>query len=125
MIDGLIDKNEFSKRTLEITNEIMLLKEQRREAEFQAEGWINLVCKTLDFASKACETFKNGDIEKKKEIFRALGSNWVLHNGELSIDVYSWFIPLQNYMKFNSGNLPRLELARKSTSLRKTGASDD
>ncbi len=124
-IDGSVDKNEYLKRSLEINNEITSMKKQRSEVEYEADGWIDTVCKTLDFAAKACESFKNGDIEKKKEIFRALGSNWVLHNGELSIDVNSWFVPIQKFKKLNSGNLSRLELARKSTSLRKTGASNN
>ncbi len=73
----------------------------------------------------ARDAFKNGDIEKKKLIFRSLGSNWVLKDGKLQANLHDWFLPFQNIEKFDSSPLQRLELTKKYISLGKTNAFDD
>ena len=126
-LNGDFDGNygEYDKNKQEIETEIQSLQMRRQELEKESVNWTDLVERTFDFAMYARDAFKNGDIEKKKLIFRSLGSNWVLKDGKLQANLHDWFLPFQNIEKFDSSPLQRLELTEKGISLGKTNAFDD
>lgn len=126
-LNGEFDENygEYNKNKLEIEKEIESLQIRRQELEKESVNWTDLVERTFDFAMYARDAFKNGDIEKKKLIFRSLGSNWVLMDGKLKANLHDWFLPFQNIEKFNSSPLQRLEPTEKGISLGKTNAFND
>ena len=126
-LNGDFDWNygEYDKNKQEIETEIQSLQMRRQELEKESVNWTDLVERTFDFAMYARDAFKNGDIEKKKLIFRSLGSHWVLKDGKLQANLHDWFLPFQNIEKFDSSPLQRLELTEKGISLGKTNAFDD
>lgn len=65
-----------------------------RETEQRAESWIELTEKAFTFALYAREHFINGEIEKKKTILSALGSNQTLKDKKFSIQANLWLQPI-------------------------------
>jgi hypothetical protein len=84
---------------MEAENTIMLLKSKREEIEMKANNWFEIAEQVYDFASNASQSFDSADIKKKKLIFRSLGSNWILKDEKLSVEIKPWFLPIQKYMK--------------------------
>ena len=125
LIDGMIHKSEFEKRKIEIDNSMLLLKSKRDDVEKKSKSWFETAELVFDFASSAKMSFESGDMEKKKLIFRSLGSNWILCGEKLSLDIHSWFLPLQKLENIPSGQLSRLEPSKKGTSMRNTDTSSD
>ena len=76
------------------TDEIFKLKEQLRETENRAEQWLELTEKTFNFATYARYHFINGDLQTKKEIVRALGSNFILQDKKLTLQAKKWLQPI-------------------------------
>lgn len=125
LIDGMINKKEFEKRKIDIDNTILLLKSKRDDVEKKSKTWFDIAEQVFDFASIAKNSFESGDLEKRRLIFRSLGSNWILSGEKLSLDIHSWFLPLQKKENIHSGQLSRLEPSKKGISMRNTHASSD
>ena len=96
-IDGNITKEEFDAKKQETERKITILEEQRNSTEKGGKDWTNLIEQTLDFVSLARDRFENGDTETKKKIFKALGSNLLLKDQKLTLELNSWFLPLQRF----------------------------
>ncbi|MDE2233203.1 MAG: recombinase zinc beta ribbon domain-containing protein, partial [Patescibacteria group bacterium] len=91
----LIDDEAFIKERDPLKDKIARLKNELRETEDRAEKWLELTEKTFHFATYARKAFMTGTLEQKREIFNALGSNFSLKDGKLSIVANEWFIPIQ------------------------------
>lgn len=120
LIDGTLSQGDYLARKSSLDSELTILESKRKDKRTSTTNWFHVVENTLDFASKARERFEEGDLETKKLIFRSLGSNWVLIDGKLTVDVHSWFSPLQKYEAIRSGSLSRLEPTKKGISMRNT-----
>ena len=89
----------------------------------RVDAWLELAERGFNFAEKAKTVFANGDVQTKKKIFAALGSNFTLTDKKLSIcwdnslfpiknvakevqAIYSTFEPLKN--GFNQGEIEHL-----------------
>lgn len=92
----LIDDEEYLKEKQLLQLELNKLKQQQKETESRAENWLELTEKTFDFACYARIRFINGDIETKKAILAAIGSNWTLKDGKLSIQANECLQPIIN-----------------------------
>lgn len=85
-----------------------LLKEKNAlESELQAQGkameqWLELSERTFNFARYASTWFAKGDMETKRAIFACLGSDFILKDQKLNIQ-------LRKPFKFIFDNLPELE----------------
>ncbi len=69
-------------------------KIRRKELEKDSTDWTELMERTFDFAKVASETFKYGDLDTKKKIFRSLGWNWILKDEKLQANLHDWFLPM-------------------------------
>ena len=104
----LIDEPEFIKEKTNLQNELLVLKAKRNDTEMRAQNWLELTERAFNFACYSKEVFEKGDIEAKKEIFVALGSNYRLLDGKLHIEPSPWLVPIEKeykameeeYMKF-------------------------
>ena len=92
----LIDDDTFLQEKKELTDNIFKMKQQLRNTENRAEEWHNLTEKAFNFATCARGAFVNGDLQTKKEIVTALGSNPKLKDGKFSIDACKWLQPIKN-----------------------------
>ena len=94
-IDNLIDmrsseditKEEFLRKKLELSEERIRLEELAVDTGDRINKQIEKAEEVFLFAEKAKDRFQNGDIENKKEILTALGSNLILKDKKLSITI--------------------------------------
>ena len=91
----LIDDKEFTKQKAEITASTTKLKEGITSAQRRAENWLELTEKTFNFATYAKYHFQAGNTQTKREIFSALGENFLLKGGKISLDNHKWFEPIK------------------------------
>ena len=73
----------------------------------------DLTTKAFRFAHEALEKFRSGTPEIKKGIIREIGSNFLLKNKKLKIDVVKPFSLIQETLKALSSENERLELPEK------------
>ena len=67
-----------------------------RETEDRAERWIEVAERAFNFATHARESFLTGNLETKKQILMALGSNSTIKDGKLTIHTNEWLVPIEN-----------------------------
>ena len=94
-IRELINDDEYKKEKLELQAQIVKFRNQLRNTEKRADEWLELTEKTFNFATYAKSAFQNGDIQTKKEIFMALGSDSTLIDGKLNINASEWLQPIK------------------------------
>lgn len=95
LLDETISKEEYDNQKTAIKKRIELLQSQKIIQQENTYNWVDTVENTLDFVSRARERFSTGNVETKKMIFKALGSNLLLKDGKLSLDMHSWFLPFK------------------------------
>lgn len=73
------------------------------DTDKRIENWLEIAERGFNFAESAVETFaeakKNNDLETRKEIFAALGSNLILKDKKLRIDWDDLLFPIQTMAK--------------------------
>ena len=92
----LISDEEYLQKRNELQGELESLKLKLADTEDRAANWFELAEKTLIFANKAKESFDNGTDEERREIFAALGSNFILKDKTISIKLQKPLALLQN-----------------------------
>ena len=106
-------KDEEKKLEMEIKKlEDNLNKSNEEEIEIRAKA-----DKAFDFITYAHYWFLNGNLEKKRIIASALGSNFLLKGRELTIEPSLWFIPVKD-------GYPKIEAKYIRFELDKTPESD-
>lgn len=95
MLDGLLDMHllgkidtpsyELKKKKLE--DELADLKPNLEAAEERVNNWLDNAERLLTFAEKACEEFDNGDMQKRRSIIAALGTEHQLTQGVITFQV--------------------------------------
>lgn len=118
----LIDDETFIKERDVLKSQITKLKGKLRETESRAEKWIELTEKTFIFAAYARKEFLLGDLEKKREIFAALGQNFYVKDKKLRIIANDWFAPIEKAYPELEAELKRLELDKSLSTKAKTAA---
>ena len=80
-----------------LEKEIEWLHLRKSELEKDNTNWDEVLLDAFNFVKLAQETFRNGDSEKKKLIFRSIGSNWILLDKKLQANLYDWFFIIQKF----------------------------
>jgi DNA invertase Pin-like site-specific DNA recombinase len=129
-INGELSEREFASKKDELSQEKARLKASLDASDSNSTSWIDRLEETkelLEFAQDAVNTFKNGDEEKRKEIFRTIGSNLSLLDKKLNIEADNKLIGLEIisseinkiFQRFEPLNLPedkeKLELLYSSS----------
>ncbi|MEI7741275.1 MAG: recombinase family protein [bacterium] len=91
----LIDDSTFIQERDILKEKISKLKNNLRETENRAEVWLELTEKTFHFATYARHKFQTGTLDEKREIFTALGQNFLVKDKKVSIDTNKWFLPIE------------------------------
>jgi len=103
-----IDSEEFSRRKAALLSEKSRLQEFLKDTDKRIENWLEIAERGFNFAEKARLAFETGDLETKKEIFTALGSNFILKDQKLSISLDNLLVAVKNLhegVTVNSGML--------------------
>jgi|Deesub1362A_J573_1020465.scaffolds.fasta_scaffold01043_6 DNA invertase Pin-like site-specific DNA recombinase len=99
--DGsLISDEEYARKKAELMREKARLEEAMEKLKNQGDRWLGVVEKTFGFACHARHWFKNGTPEEKTQILRSLGSNLILKDRKLEIELKK---PFRWIAKVSSG----------------------
>ncbi len=118
----LIDDAAFVKERDALQEKIAKLKNNLRETESRAERWIELTEQTFHFATYARKAFDGGSLELKREIFAALGQNFLVKDKKVTISGCEWFVPIQKAYPALEVEYKRLELNENGSINEKTPA---
>jgi DNA invertase Pin-like site-specific DNA recombinase len=95
--DGsLLSDEEYAKRKTELVKEKARLEEALNDTDRGADRWLEIAEKAFDFACHARYWFANGTPEEKSQILQALGSNLILKDKKLEIELKKPFTWLAN-----------------------------
>jgi site-specific DNA recombinase len=84
---GLLSDEEYKKQKDILTKEKLSLEEKMGDTGDRITKWIKTAEETFNFAIHARYTFTNGDNETKRHIFQSLGSNLILKDKIVHIDL--------------------------------------
>lgn len=116
----LIDDEAFIKGRDELKAKIAKLKSNLRETESRAEKWLELTEKTFNFACYARKEYLLGSLEKKREIFSALGQNFSVKDKKAHIVHNEWFVPIEKAYPSLLEEYNRLELDKNLDTARRS-----
>jgi site-specific DNA recombinase len=109
-IRGLISDDEYKEKKESLLKEQADLKTKLGDTENRASSWLELSEKTFNFACYARHWFKNGSLDKKKSILQTIGSDFVLKDGEITIQLQKPYFIIQEANKNEEKYTRRLEL---------------
>lgn len=124
-IDNLIDmrangeltEEEFKSRKNSLMSEKERLQALLNDTDKRVDNWIEIAERGFNFAEKAAEVFEkakeNDDLETRKEIFAALGSDLILKDRKLRVSWDNLLFPMQMMAKEVHAIHDRLEPAKK------------
>lgn len=107
----LIDDETFVKERDDLKAVIASATLALRSTENRAEKWLELTEKTFDFACYARKEFLTTDsLERKREMFSALGQNFTIKDQKPLITPNEWFVPIEKAYPALEAEYNRLEL---------------
>ena len=127
-INGLIDMRaageitpeEFAKRKSELLEEKDRLENLISKSSLGINKWLEIAENVFAFASQAKERFETGNLETKKQILSALGSDLILKDKKLGINLDKALIPMKVVSKEVKKVKGRLEPLNNVANKRKT-----
>lgn len=116
-IDGLLDLRlremisdvEYEHKKHELLQKRDAFKNRLSVVENKADSWLAKCEEVFDFASRAREQFEFGTIEQKRDIFIRLGSNFILKDQKLHVDLKKPFLKFKEAKNLNNEEISRLE----------------
>ena len=124
--DGsLLSDEEYAKRKAELLKEKVRLEEMMRDYNQRVNKWLDIAEKTFDFACHALYWFKNGTSEEKTQILQALGSNLILRDKKLQIELkkpFYWLAGVQCGLKSENWRFEPEKSAQNEFKLGKSSA---
>lgn len=105
----LIDDAEYIRERDRLKAEQAELRKEIDKTENRADRWLELTEELFDFATYAHSAFLKGDLQRKKEIMMALGSNPTILDGKLRIEAHPWLVPIVNEYPALEAEYHRLE----------------
>ena len=85
--DGIISDDEFSNKKDQLKKEKDRMQSLLNDSDKNIDDWIEQVETMLNFAQNAQGNFEEGDLNTKKEILSMLGSNLILKDNILRIEM--------------------------------------
>lgn len=126
--NGEIDEGEFRNRKARLLSEKDHFQSLLIDTDKRVDHWLDVAERGFDFAEKAATIFaqacEKNDIAVKKEIFMALGSNYVLKDRKLTISVDNLLFPILKGAENLRDAFPRLEPEEHRLNAGSTDASD-
>lgn len=108
-IRELIGEADYKERRAKLQDYVAEQTLRLKETQQRAANWIQLTEQVFNFACYARIAFANGDLQTKKEILTALGQNYSLTDGKLTILLNSWLIPIVEQLPSIEAEYNRLE----------------
>lgn len=112
-IKELISDSEYTQKKEILLKELSGLKERLGDTEDRASKWLKLSEKTFNLACYARSWFENGGLEDKKSILLIIGSDFVLKDGNIKIQLQKPYFVIQDAKENEEKYADRLELPKK------------
>ncbi len=106
----LLSDEEFKNQKSYLLKEKAEIEQKLDTLSQRADEWLELTEKTFRFAIYAKHNFDKGDYKTKTSILRALGSTFVLKDGQIDITLRKQYQIIEKGMEMISTQNPRLEL---------------
>ena len=97
-IDGEIDSSEYIKRKEKLAEEKQKIEQLIADNNHRFDTWLNNAENLFSFAETAKKRFESGNLLVKREILACLGSNLILLDRELNIQLQE---PLYVFAKYS------------------------
>ncbi len=117
-----LDADEFKERKAVLLAEKERTQSLLKDTDNRIENWLEIAERGFNFAESAQRVFEVGSLEVKKKIFSDLGSNFILKDGKLNVDVDILLFAINNLNQWAQTNPAMLEPA-KNGSVRQQSAS--
>ena len=88
---GLVTDEEYATKRQKLVGDQIRLKERLEDTDSRATHWLELAERAFIFANEAKRRFEEGSLEEKREILATLGSNLVLKDRILRIQLQKPF----------------------------------
>ena len=105
----LLSEDEYKTRKNALVKERTQIEAAMRAVGERVDEWLELTEKTFEFATYARHWFEKGDYEQKSHILQALGQNFALFDGKLTIHLQEPLLTIKNGMETESLRNARLE----------------
>lgn len=108
-ISGMLTTEEGMARKQELEVEKQRLSDELGKLDSHVNDWSNLAINTFDFVKNIKEKFSNGSIEQRKTILRVIGSNLLLKDKKLDIEIrmpFTYISKVVNELKDNKVEEP-------------------
>ena len=92
---GEITDDEFNKKKSSVTQEKARLQELLNDTDNRVDSWLDVAHRVIKFFEDAKEAFENKGILARKMLLAGLGSNLLLKDKILGIDVQNALLPMQ------------------------------
>jgi len=92
---GEITEDEFNKKKSTVGQEKARLQELLNDTDNRIDSWLDVAHRVIKFSEDAKEAFENKGLQARKIILAALGSNLLLKDRILGIDVQNALLPMQ------------------------------
>jgi len=86
-LDGDIPKNIYKNKLANLEKEKKMLEGMQKTTNERVDDWLKKAEKVFNFATHAKEEFEKGTLEKKREIIAYLGSNLILKDRIITIEL--------------------------------------
>lgn len=94
-ISGMLTTEEGMAKKQELELEKKKLSEELEKIDTHVSEWSNLAIQTFDLVKNIKDRFANGSIEQKKTILRVIGSNLILKDKAIQIEIRKPFEYIQ------------------------------
>lgn len=91
----LISEEEFKSKKSTLVKEKAGIEAETRKVEQGVNQWLKLTEQTFNFATYAKVWFEKGDYERKTHILQALGQNFWLKDGKLTVELHKPLLVLK------------------------------
>ena len=122
LLEDILTSDDYKIKKKSLVTSIEKLKNQRDTLDSKWKERLDLTEKIFDFCTESKTAFINWTLQDKKDIFSALGQNFLLKDWVLIVELHPWFKVLKqlpNKWKSRKGSS---ELFKNSISSRRTNA---
>lgn len=87
VVDGTVAKQDYEFERKRLNDELQNVKDRIQKNDERIQEWERAVCDVLDLAVIARRLYESSNIQDKKLVLRGIGSNFILKDRKLTIEV--------------------------------------
>jgi site-specific DNA recombinase len=106
----MLTDEEYTSKKAALTGEQKNLKEKIGDADQHAQNWRERMEWAFDYATAAKKRFESPDLEERRKVLYELGTNLILQNKELRLELNETLSLFAKYSKQLFSDVERLEL---------------